>query len=73
MKKIIILILGLVLTTITSCTNDLNTKPKVELTLEDLLQQDPNAIQGILSRLYASFALSGPNGPGSSDIDDDAG
>lgn len=73
MKKIIILILGIVLTTFSSCINDLDTKPKVELTLEDLLQQDPNAIQGILSRLYASFALSGPNGPGSSDIDDDAG
>ena len=41
MKKIIILILGIVLTTFSSCINDLDTKPKVELTLEDLLQQDP--------------------------------
>ncbi len=56
-----------------SCIDDLNTEPKVELTLEELLAQDPNAVEGILSRLYASFALSGPDGPGSSDISDDAG
>ena len=56
-----------------SCTDDLNTEPKVELSLEQLLAQDPNAITGIVSQLYGSFALSGPNGPGSSDISDDAG
>lgn len=56
-----------------ACTDDLNTEPKVELSLEQLLQQDPNAITGIMSKLYGSFALSGPNGPGSSDISDDAG
>lgn len=55
------------------CTKDLDTEPKVELTLDELLAKDPEAIGGILSRLYASFALSGPDGPGSSDIDDDAG
>jgi len=55
------------------CTKDLDTQPRVELTLEELLESDPDAIGGILSRLYASFALSGPDGPGSSDIDDDAG
>lgn len=58
---------------IVSCTDDLNTEPKVQLTLDNLLQDDPEAINGIVSRLYASFALSGPNGPGSSDISDDAG
>lgn len=57
----------------TACTDDLNTEPKVELSLEQLLQQDPNAITGIMSKLYGSFALSGPNGPGSSDISDDPG
>ncbi len=56
-----------------SCTNDLNTEPVVELSLQQLLQQDPNAITGIMSKLYGSFALSGANGPGSSDISDDAG
>lgn len=55
------------------CTKDLDTEPEVELTLEELLNQDPDAVSGILSRLYASFALSGPDGAGSSDIDDDAG
>lgn len=51
-----------------SCTSDLDTEPKVELTLENLLATDPNAVEGLLSRLYASFALSSVNGPGSSDI-----
>lgn len=56
-----------------SCTDDLNTEPLVELSLQQLLQEDPNAITGIMSKLYGSFALSGANGPGSSDISDDAG
>ena len=58
---------------ITSCTNELNTEPEIELSLEELLSQDPQAVEGILSRLYGSFALSGAAGPGSSDISDDAG
>ncbi|UOB18797.1 RagB/SusD family nutrient uptake outer membrane protein [Abyssalbus ytuae] len=58
---------------LTSCVGDLDTEPKVQLTIEELLADDPDAIQGIVSRLYASFALSGPEGPGSSDIDDDPG
>ncbi len=74
MKKILLTCFGLaLLTTLTSCVNDLDTEPKIELTLEQLLQDDPNAIEGVLSRLYASFALSGPSGPGSSDISDDPG
>lgn len=52
----------------TGCTRDLDTVPKVEMTIENLLQKDPNAIDGLLSRLYASFALSSVNGAGSSDI-----
>ena len=66
-------LLGFLFIGINSCTDDLNTEPKVELTLEQILADDPNAIEGIVSRLYASFALSGPTGPGSSDIDDDPG
>ncbi|WAC01368.1 RagB/SusD family nutrient uptake outer membrane protein [Lacinutrix neustonica] len=74
MKKIILTFFApALLTTISSCVNDLDTEPKVELTLQQLLEQDPNALEGVLSRLYASFALSGPDGPGSSDISDDAG
>ena len=73
MKQIIIIICSVLMVSVSSCTDDLNTQPLVELTLEELLEQDPEAIEGILSRLYASFALSGPNGPTSSDISDDAG
>ena len=40
----------LLLASIFACTDDLNTKPKVELSLEQLLQQDPNAITGIMSK-----------------------
>jgi starch-binding outer membrane protein, SusD/RagB family len=64
-----ILSLGLVSLLFTSCINDLETKPQVELSLENLLAQDPNAIQGLLSKMYGTFALSGPNGPDSKDID----
>lgn len=73
MKKIILTLIGFTMLSIVSCTDDLETRPKVQLTWEELLAQDPDAITGIVSRLYASFALSGPNGPGSSDISDDPG
>ncbi len=56
-----------------NCTDELETKPKVELSLEELLARDPNAVEGILARLYSTLALSGVDGPGSSDISDDAG
>ncbi len=74
-NKILKLLFGLVVvfTVSISCTDDLNTEPLVELSLEELLAQDPQAVEGILSRLYGSFALSGADGPGSSDISDDAG
>ena len=73
MKRIILICFSLALLPFTSCVDDLDTEPKIELTLDQLLADDPNAVEGVLSRLYASFALSGPNGPGSSDISDDAG
>ena len=74
MKKIKFYGLSILLLAGLSCSDDLDTVPKVELSLDQLLQQDPNAIDGIMSKLYGSFALSGPNGPGSSDISgDDAG
>lgn len=74
MKKIKLIGIGILfLSMFVACTDDLDTTPKVEVSLEQLLQQDPNAITGIMSKLYGSFALSGPNGPGSSDISDDPG
>ena len=68
-----IIIFGLFLLFMVGCTDDLNTEPMVEITLEQLLEQDPNAITGLLSKSYGAFALSGPDGPGSSDISDDPG
>ena len=68
-----IIVLGFFLLFVAGCTNDLNTEPKVEITLEQLLAKDPNAITGLLSKSYGAFALSGPDGPGSSDISDDPG
>ncbi|MBS1535910.1 MAG: RagB/SusD family nutrient uptake outer membrane protein [Bacteroidetes bacterium] len=57
-----------------SCTDDLTTEPENGLTLEELLTRDPNAVQGLVSKIYGSFALSGANGPGSTDTPgDDAG
>lgn len=57
-----------------SCSNELDTKPLVEQSLENLLQQDPDAAKGLVSKMYGTFALTGSNGPGSSDIvSNDAG
>lgn len=53
---------------LSGCTSDLDTQPKVELSFENLLERDPNAIKGLLSKMYGTFALTGPDGPGSSDI-----
>lgn len=70
MKNIKMRLVGLsvFLLLLSGCTDDLNTEPKVELSLENLLAQDPNAIQGLLSKMYGTFALTGPDGAGSSDI-----
>ena len=74
MKKIITSIGIAALTLFAACTNDLNVSPKIELTLEEILANDPNAVEGLVSKLYASYALTGPSGPDSSDINSpDAG
>ena len=65
--------LGLSLLLLSGCTSDLDTEPVTQLTLDQLLAQDPNAINGLMSKMYGTFALSGPNGPGDSDISDDPG
>lgn len=51
-----------------SCIGDLDTEPKYDYTLEQLIAQDPNAVEGLLSRLYASYALSSVRGSGESDV-----
>lgn len=66
--KFLFLRLGIILILFNSCVNDLETTPKIELTLEQLLAQDPNAVQGLLSKMYGTFALTGSGGPTTSDI-----
>ncbi|MBD0833417.1 RagB/SusD family nutrient uptake outer membrane protein [Aestuariibaculum sediminum] len=56
-----------------NCTSDLDPDPLIELSLDELLARDPQAVEGILSRLYGSFALSSAEGPDKSDISDNAG
>ena len=67
-NKKIILAVGAVVLLLSSCADELDTMPKVELSLENLLARDPNAVEGLLSKMYGTFALSGPTGPGSQDI-----
>jgi hypothetical protein len=72
--KINILGFGLVLLLLSSCSNDLNTEPKTQITLDQLLARDPNAIEGLVSKMYGSFSLSGAGGPNTTDTPgDDAG
>lgn len=72
--KFRIVALSMVLLFASSCIDDLNTKPKVEQTLESILENDPNAVLGLLSKIYGAYALSGPTGPDSKDIEgEDAG
>lgn len=53
----------------TSCVDDLNTEPKVEMTLEKLLEKDPAAAEGLVSKIYGTYSLQGPDGPsGPSDV-----
>ncbi len=51
--------------TISSCTDDLNTDPVVERRLEDLLNEDPDAVKGLVARLYGGLILHGTGVPGS--------
>ena len=53
----------LLLASLSACTDDLNTEPRVELSLEQLLQLCRIAISGIMSKLYCPFAVSGPTCP----------
>jgi len=59
MKKTKIFILALVGMLSSSCLDDLNTKPEVEDTLENIIAKDPNAINGALAKLYASLSVHG--------------
>lgn len=67
--KFNVLGLSLALLLITSgCVNDLNTEPKVQLTPD---QVQGKVIEGLLSKVYSTYALSGSDGPGSTDTPGD--
>lgn len=70
MKNLKFRILGVALMLIlfNSCSKELETKPEIEDSIENILKRDPNAVTGLLSKIYASLSLSGSEGPGSSDI-----
>ena len=51
----------------TSCTKDLDQKPKFELT-GDKVYVGLSGYKQVLAKLYGGFALTGPTGPGSGDI-----
>jgi hypothetical protein len=67
--------LGVILLLIGSCTDDLNTEPKVQLTPDEIAGGGGGAlINGLISKVYSTFALSGSSGPASTDTPgDDAG
>ncbi len=70
MKNLKFSLLGLVftLTLFSSCVDDLNTKPEIDLSIENLLARDPNAINGLISKMYATLTLSSGEGPYKSDL-----
>lgn len=68
MKNIKILTVALACLSMTSCLRDLDTKPVYENSLENLLQSDPKAVEGMISKIYASLSMSSAKGPGESDI-----
>jgi hypothetical protein len=74
MKKFKFNVLGLLLVLLiftVSCINDLDTEPKVQLTPD---QVKDKVIEGLLSKVYSTYALSGSDGPASTDTPgDDAG
>jgi len=63
--------LGLVLLLSISCTNDLNTEPiGKDKNLDQLLAIQPT-LAGLVSQVYGTLALSGPSGPGSTNVPGD--
>lgn len=68
LNKFKIITLSIALVSLTSCINDLDTKPTYEMSLENLLKKDPNAVDGLVGKLYASLSMSSALGPGQSDV-----
>lgn len=66
--------LGMILMLSIGCTDDLNTEPKgQDKTLDQLIGIQPD-LAGLVSTVYGTYALSGPDGPESTNVPgDDAG
>ncbi|TPN82185.1 RagB/SusD family nutrient uptake outer membrane protein [Aquimarina algicola] len=58
-KKNLTILVLLSVFIITSCTDDLNTEPEIEQTLGAALEEDPDAIKGLLAKLYGGLVLHG--------------
>jgi len=66
MKTLRKILLGISVFTLTNaCTDQLNTEPRVEQSLDNLMNNDPDAILGILAKLYGGLVLDGIGTPGS--------
>lgn len=66
--KIKIAVICLTMFSLMSCIDDLDTSPKYENSLENILQNDPNAVEGLVAKMYASLSMSSAKGPGESDV-----
>ncbi len=71
LNKIKIAALCFAFFSITSCVNDLNTEPEYLMTLDQLVQSQPNAVDGLVAKIYASLSMSSAKGPGEADISGD--
>ncbi len=71
LNKFKIIFLSFALVATTSCLNELNTEPEYLLTLDQLLESQPNAANGLLAKVYASLSMSSAKGPGEADITGD--
>lgn len=70
-NKILISVFTLSVLFFSSCTDDLNTEPEVQDTLGNILEDNPDAIRGLLAKLYGNFVLQGagdPNGDQQEDL-----
>lgn len=74
-RKLTNLAVVVLLLLVSSCSSELDQKPLTGDTLDNLLQTNPGAAIGLVSKMYGTFALTGPSGPGSSDLNNvpDAG
>ncbi len=70
-KKKLISMFMLTALFISSCTDDLNTEPEIQQTLSNVLEQDPDAIKGLLAKVYGNLTLNGAGNPESNQVNPD--